>query len=390
MPDARLPSLRPKALLAVLASVMVAALGGGCAQSWSFAERQPHAAIPAAKSEVAATGALPYGPVAQCAHSESTAAEGGIEWPADAQPRPASHRAVEAPLETPWQAPAQLASYTSSDEPLYTPLNSPMLEAANMPPAESVFAPPAPSIDARWALRRYWDETKYNVVADHRNYYSWRTALHLGVAVGLAAPVANTSLDHDFRDWYQQDVRSEGTDSLSSFWKPFGEGKIFIPAWAGLALVGNMFDDRPAMSLLGEFGDRTTRAYLVGGPPMLLMQWTLGASRPGETDHDSHWRAFDDTNSVSGHAFIGAVPFLTAANMAENPWVKGTFYALSAFPAWSRVNDDRHYLSQIGLGWYMAYLAARAVNDTEGVDRNCRVVPIVTPQMTGLGLVLQR
>lgn len=308
-----------------------------------------------------------------------------------------------------------------AEPPLYTPLN-PSIERLppvydsewlpqTVPPSDELDGgvenalAPAQSESGRWwlpyslpqraetagqRLVDYGRQTRSNVVNDYRHYYQWSTAWDLGWAVALAAPLANTSLDEDFHHWYQRDVRSSGSDDLSSFWRPWGEGKIFIPAWAGLAVVGHLWEERPLATAVGRFGDRTTRAYLVGAPPMLLMQFVLGASRPGETSHGSYWKPFDDTNAVSGHAFIGAVPFLTAARMTDRPAIKGALILLSAFPAWSRVNDDRHYLSQACLGWYMAHLAVRAVDKTEDDRRPIRIVPIANAQMTGFGMVIQR
>ncbi len=235
-----------------------------------------------------------------------------------------------------------------------------------------------------------FEELRCNIRSDYRNYYSWITMRDLLLGVAFASPLANTSLDDNFQGWYQRDVRSPDTDSFCSFWKTFGEGQIYIPAFAGLMVVGKMFEDRPLLGGAGEYGDRVTRAYLVGAPPMLFMQFLLGGSRPGEANVESRWKPLDDNNSVSGHAFIGAVPFITAAKMTENPWLKGTFYACSTFTAWSRINDDDHYLSQAFLGWWMAYLACRAVDDTEHADRCYEFTPLATPEMTGMGVVVQR
>lgn len=235
-----------------------------------------------------------------------------------------------------------------------------------------------------------WQETKHNVRSDYRNYYSFPGMRDLWVGVALAAPFANTSLDSDFQHWYQDDVRSSGCDDFAAFWKTFGEGKIFIPVFAGLGLAGGLLEDRPLIGIAGDFGDRVTRSYLVGAPPMLFMQFLLGGSRPGETSVGSQWKPFDDINGVSGHAFIGAVPFITAAKMAENPWAKSTLYICSTFTAWSRINDNQHYASQAVLGWWMAYLACRAVDDTERRHRCVTLAPLVTPEMVGVGVVARR
>ncbi len=209
-------------------------------------------------------------------------------------------------------------------------------------------------------------------------------------AVAGASVLANTNLDEDFQNWYQRDVRSSGCDDFAAFWKTFGEGQIFIPAFAGLGLVGGMFEGRPLIGTAGDFGDRVTRGYLVGTPPMVFMQYCLGGSSPNEADVGSRWKPFDDSNAVSGHAFVGAVPFITAAKMTENPWAKGSLYICSTFTAWSRVNDDDHYLSQAVLGWYMAYLACRAVDDTEQVNRCFSLTPMLTPELSGMAIVWRR
>jgi hypothetical protein len=76
--------------------------------------------------------------------------------------------------------------------------------------------------------------------------------------------------------------------------------------------------------------------------------------------------------------------------MTENPWAKGGLYFLSVLPAWARLDEDCHYLSQAALGWWMAYLACRAVNQTEHEDRQFCLIPMCTPEMTGACIVCRR
>lgn len=228
------------------------------------------------------------------------------------------------------------------------------------------------------------------VWTDHRNYYSWDVARDLGLAVAGAAVLANTSLDQDFQDWYQDDVKSSGTDRFADACKVFGEGQQFIPVFLGLAVVGSLFDEDSCGGVMGELGSRTTRSYLVGGPPMVLVQRGLGGSRPGEGEGSSRWEPMEDTKSVSGHAFMGAVPFICAAKMTDQPLLKTGLYVCSTFTAWSRVDHDMHYLSQACLGWWMAYLAASAVDETETGYEHLTFLPVTTPEMVGIGMVYER
>ncbi len=255
----------------------------------------------------------------------------------------------------------------------------------------------APSERPHRRIRTLWAQAIGDIRADHVNYYSGPNLWDLALGVIVAAPLANTSLDGDFRQWYQERVRTRGTDDLATFWKTFGEGQIFIPSFAVLAVVGNCCPGRPLLSAAGDYSGRVTRAYLVGAPPMLLMQFALGAGRPDEYSVGSQWRPFHDTNGVSGHAFVGSVPLITAAQCVDSPLLKGTFYVLSTFTAWSRINDDAHYLSQAMLGWWMGYLACRAVNQPPPAEQPQRLLsgrwrftPLATPEMTGLGVIVRR
>ncbi|HBO44396.1 MAG TPA: hypothetical protein DD670_10780 [Planctomycetaceae bacterium] len=229
-------------------------------------------------------------------------------------------------------------------------------------------------------------EMRCKIRRDHRNFYTWETSRDLLLGLAGASILANTSMDQDFQDWVQDDVRSHDADNFATFWNTFGEGKIFIPAYVGLGLVGWMFDDYPLGSATRSYSLQTCRAILVGTPPLLFLQGVAGSSRPDEEPHGSSWRFFQDDNGVSGHAFIGAVPFLTAANMCDNPYLSGCFYVLSTFPTWSRIENDTHYLSQSVLGWWLAYLACRSVDRTQqwGGCERLSLTPIAEPRMTGV------
>ena len=229
------------------------------------------------------------------------------------------------------------------------------------------------------------------VLADHANYYSRRSLGMLAIGVGVAAVVANTRLDETIQGNYQEDIRDLHTDEFSeAIHTPevLGNGYITIPAFCGAALVGSWFEDTPLGHESSEWGQRCLRTILVGGPPMLAMQVVTGASRPGETDDGSTWNPFQDNNGVSGHSFMGAVPFISAAKMTKDPFWKATLYAGSTLAALSRINDDDHYASQAMLGWWMAYVAATVVDHTQ--QNRLTVIPLPMADGIGAGVEYRR
>jgi len=213
---------------------------------------------------------------------------------------------------------------------------------------------------------------------DHQDFYSIRGMVLLGGGLGLAAILANTSMDRRFQNWHDERVRTSSTNEFAGMVKWFGEGEIMIPVVAGSALLEPLGDaDHPGLAAIGQWGSRCSRSLLVGTPPLLALKYYLNGARP-EDEFTSRWRPLEkpfSDGAVSGHAFVGAVPFLNAAMMTDDPLLKGALYGCSFLPGWSRVNDRRHYLSQALLGWYIAFLSADVVHRTEVYQHKFVVLP---------------
>jgi membrane-associated phospholipid phosphatase len=226
-----------------------------------------------------------------------------------------------------------------------------------------------------------WQDTKHQ--------YSPETLGYLAVGIAVAAPIANTHADKGFRDWYQHHVRSDGLNKVGDAVYTLGDYRITIPVIVGAGVGSWWVEDRwPQGGVIGEWSSRTVRAVCVGGTTVGILQYTLGSYRPDD-EHDSHWRPFTSNHGVSGHAFIGAVPFLSAAEMTDNPWLRTGLFAASAAVGWSRINDDGHYLSQAILGWWIAYLATRSVDQTYREERRIQAVPWFQEDASGVGVLIR-
>lgn len=246
------------------------------------------------------------------------------------------------------------------------------------------------SIDAFGADRESaWSSMWDVVMLDHLHFYSSDRLKRMGIGYGIGGIMANTGVDEYIQDWYQEDVRSSRTDDVAEVAKLFGEGKYMIPLSLLAAGVGTRIPTESKASNIGRWGERTARAYAVGAPPVLLMQRVLGSSRPGEADYGSHWNPFNDTNGVSGHAFIGAVPFLTLARMRKDHPLRYIFYFASGLAGWSRINDNAHYTSQAFLGWFMAWEATGAVSESNGKERAFKIQSMLFQDGAGVQLSWQ-
>ena len=233
------------------------------------------------------------------------------------------------------------------------------------------------------------DSILQRLLDDQKNYYSGDSLLGLGGAFAIGGIFANTQLDHQLQKHFQSSVAGATSDDWFEFLhanKELGEGLYTLPIMGAAWLTGEVFDGSPQMERFGDWGERSMRGFVVGAPPLIAMQLVTGASRPGETAEGSEWQPFQDNNGVSGHAFMSSLPFITAAKMTEDPLKKSLWYLGSAIGPLSRVNDNVHYPSQIGLGWAMAYVAATAVDHTERGDSQWRLIPFSASGGSGLAL----
>ncbi len=225
---------------------------------------------------------------------------------------------------------------------------------------------------------------------DYKQFYSQYRFMRLCLAYGIAATSAGSDIDDDIQDFYQDHVRNSKTDKASNITKNFGNGWYIISLSAASVAAGAIFPEGKVSSEIGTFGERSLRAIAVGGPAVVLMQYVTGASRPKDTGDNSSWEPFKSHHGVSGHTFIGAIPFLTLAHMYDEEWyIKYPLYMASTLTGLSRINDDEHFPSQVALGWYMAWEATQSIKERESKDPRWSVVPLIAPGLYGLQLVTE-
>ena len=251
----------------------------------------------------------------------------------------------------------------------------------------TAFAPPAD--EPPWARSRYprLSRAGHKVWNDYRNFYSCESLVCLTAAFGAGALMANTGFDTTMEGAWQRGVEPTGLGSFFSGCKDMGEGRYALPVFGVAAVTGLVLEGHPAGDVVGEWGSRSLRMFVVGAPPLYVLQLATGASRPSD-GHGSKWHFWNDNNGVSGHAFVGAIPFLAAAEMVESPLLKGTLYVCSTFVGFSRMTDNAHYPSQVFLGWYLAWASSIAVSRTElhFAGMELTVVPLPAADLGGIAV----
>lgn len=199
-----------------------------------------------------------------------------------------------------------------------------------------------------------------NTGGQWRRNYGRRAFLKLGIALAGAGLLAYSGADEAIESFHADSVRGPLSDRLSALVNPFGE-RFWFGSWAAVAVV----DAWIRTSSFSRWGRANFEAMVVGLPVLWTLQRGLGANRPSSDDPSPRWRPLKADNAASGHAFIAAVPWLTLARRHHWLPVRSGARAASVLTGWSRLNDRKHYPSQILLGWTIAWNAVTAVADDE-------------------------
>jgi membrane-associated phospholipid phosphatase len=217
---------------------------------------------------------------------------------------------------------------------------------------------------------------------DFRHYMDSDNLLFFGTAFLGAGVLANTGLDRGFADHWQSDFKSNASRTVLAFPKAVGGLSFyFVPVFLSSMAIGHLREHTLLGNVVYHWGYRSFRTVIVGGLQQVILTHLLGSGRPN-LNQDSKWQPFLYPTGVSGHAFYGAVPFLTAAMMSDPPLLKYGLYVISTLPGVSRINDNKHYLSQVLLGWTLAFLSARSVYRTD-LDRDPTFQVAVYPKSDG-------
>jgi membrane-associated phospholipid phosphatase len=205
-------------------------------------------------------------------------------------------------------------------------------------------------------------------VTDFRNVASRESAIWL--TIGLAAVGMNQSLDHPTSDAMSA---SKGAEGIFAPGELIGGAKFQL---AG-ALVTYGVGRLSGHSRVSQFGADLVRANIVAQALTGAIKMSVRRNRPDGTEF----------SFPSGHTSVS----FAAATVVQRHfgWRAGVpAYAAASYVAASRIQEKRHYLSDVAYGAVVGIVAGRAVTVGRGNYRFA-VEPMV-PAGGGAGISLTR
>lgn len=178
------------------------------------------------------------------------------------------------------------------------------------------------------------------------------------VGMALGAVALFTVADGPLRDEVQAHRTVRG-DDLARVLKHFGEPVVYAPVAVGVVAVG-LVSGRPAIT---RAGGRIAGSLLLAGLGTSLLKPLVGRRRPNRAADAFEFKPFSGADGwPSGHTTMA---FALATSVSDEvgalPLTLG-LYGAATLTAWSRINDDRHWLSDVVTGAAIGVVSARVMN----------------------------
>lgn len=272
------------------------------------------------------------------------------DWLSVPQPRPVWEQpdwAMPVPTMSLASSPSLATQFAEATRPVTT---------AAAPPASGTRPAGEPILNSDYWLNYFWDIPRFFTAPLRFDTADWIKTGAFLVAAG-SAYLYDEHLQRFFHDHH-----NGATDSLAAIGYRLGDSKTIIAGSLGSYVIGYGV---ASMNQGNDYKIRETSLLVLQSFAFsqLLAEGTkkiAGRERPNASEHKDDWR--NGGNSFfSGHA-VNA--FSTAAVISEqydDVWVAPVAYGLAGLVAWSRLNDNAHWTSDVVVGAGVGYAVGKLV-----------------------------
>ena len=162
-------------------------------------------------------------------------------------------------------------------------------------------------------------------------------------------------IDQEFREGLQY-ARSAASDRVAAVGNTFGEWQLIVPGLAVGYLAGEIAGSRELKGTMLRAGAAVVLATgVVSG-----LKYSIGRARPGHSGNHLLFRPFSGANSFpSGHTAAAFAVATVVADQTHDRWSDYILYGSATVTALARLNDNRHWASDVLLGGLIGHLSGR-------------------------------
>ena len=178
-----------------------------------------------------------------------------------------------------------------------------------------------------------------------------------------------------------QEDRSQFGDRLASAVRRMGEPEVFatIP---GAIFAAGLLTKRPR---LRRGGERIAVSLALAGVLAASTKLAVGRLRPNQTPETGAFKPFSGADAFpSGHATMAFALATSLANEIKRPWATAALLTVAAGTGWSRMNDNKHWLSDVVAGAALGVTSAQLVESRWRIFHLRPPMLLVAPGRTGV------
>jgi membrane-associated phospholipid phosphatase len=177
----------------------------------------------------------------------------------------------------------------------------------------------------------------------------WHGVVVLGGLSGLML------LDHPTQR-LSQNSRTEAGDEFARTVRYMGQPEFYGPISLGLMGAGLI----SGHGELAGSGARLGASLLTAGAITTLSKLVFGRPRPSESLDVDGYVPFSGRDAMpSGHTSMAFALATSLSDDIDRAWARVGLYTLATGVAWSRVNDNRHWLSDVAAGAVVGVTSAK-------------------------------
>lgn len=178
-------------------------------------------------------------------------------------------------------------------------------------------------------------------------------------ALAVAGGVSAAFLVDEPVQEYLQRHRSPTSDDIASVFRHVGQPEVWATTTLGLLGAG-LIAQKPNLT---RAGGRLATSLALSAAEFQIIKRISGRARPDSGLGAFHFDPFSGSESFpSGHVTAAFSLATSLADDIHRPWATVGLYAIATGTAFSRLNDDRHWLSDTFLGAALGTTTAKLVN----------------------------
>ncbi len=197
----------------------------------------------------------------------------------------------------------------------------------------------------------------------------------------LDAVAALSPLDEPVRDEVQRE-RTNGSNDVARVVRHVGQPEVYATVALGTVAAGLLAGD----ARITRAGARISSGIAVGGLVSTLIKLSLGRRRPFSSEDQYTFGPFTkaDASFPSGHTMTAFALATGVSDEVHSLPVTIGMYTLAAGVGWSRMNDNKHWLTDVVTGAVIGIGSVKLMNGRWRVFGISAPKPLLEPGQAGV------